>query len=58
MGDKRIGLRGVLVQACQFGIRKTIDSLWVGEGFGKTLPGEAEEYQSHYLVLSWPEHLR
>jgi hypothetical protein len=44
LGDKRIGNFGMFGQADQFGIRRTIDSLWVREGFGKILLSEAEEF--------------
>ena len=57
--DKRISFLRVLGQADQLGIWRTIDSLWIGEGFGKVCLGEAKEsflvsflplFVSHWLA--------
>src|SRR5207253_3679283 len=42
-GDKRVRLLGVLSQANQIGVGRTVESPWVGEGLGKISLGEAEE---------------
>jgi hypothetical protein len=42
--DKWIGFLGVLSEANQIGIGRTVDSPWVGEGLGKISLGEAEEF--------------
>jgi hypothetical protein len=56
--DKWIGFLGVLGQADQISIWRTIDSLWVGEGFGKILLGEAKEFFFvNFLPLFVPHRL-
>jgi hypothetical protein len=58
LGNKRIGLLGMFSQADQFGIRRTIESPWVGKGFGKIRLGEAEQFLLVQLSLHFSLHWR